>query len=77
MSDNNWDELIAALDDYKDIRDTRQADLGRPGHYDPCDYQMERYELDIKDATERLNTIFKTMVRKAAHGCQCPHQPLA
>lgn len=76
MIRTDYDELIAALDHYRDVQATRERDLSAPGHYDPCDTQKEHYEAEVLKAERRLDDIFEKLVTGHQRGCACPHQPL-
>lgn len=73
---NDYDELINALDELKAVRAERRNALNQSGHYDPHNYQQERYVEDVNKATERLDAIFAKLVRRHQRGCACPDQPL-
>ena len=73
---NDYDDLIEALDDLKRVREERQTALNQSGHYDPHNYQAERYVEDVNTATEKLDTVFAKLVQRHQRGCQCPDQPL-
>ena len=59
---NDYDELIEAMDDYRNKRDAWVEDRGRPGFYDPCDTHKEHREKDISDALGRLDKVFRRLV---------------
>ena len=77
MIRTDYDDLIEALDNYKNVQAKRGRDLDTPRYYDPCDSQKEFYERDLWDAEKRLNDVFRKLVRRHQRGCGCPDQELA
>ena len=74
---NNYDEFIAAIDDYRVRRDDWKATSERSGFYDPCGHAEKHAKDEISVALERLDKVFEQLVRAAQHPCGCPDQPLA
>lgn len=76
MIRTDYDDLLEALDNYRDVQAKRSRDLDTPGHYDPCDTQKEHYQYELHRAERRLDDIFEKLVRVHQRGCACPDQPL-
>lgn len=71
MIRTDYDDLIEALDNYKDIQAKRRRDLDAPGHYDPCDYAKKHYEEEIRQAACVLDAAFRKIVLTHQRPCGC------
>ena len=60
---NQYDELLDAMDNYREKRNSWRKETDRNGFYDPQGYQEKRAKREIKKGEERLNTIFSRIVR--------------
>jgi hypothetical protein len=60
-----YDQLIDALDDYRERRDEWDQVSNAPGFYDPQGNQEARAELEIALAYEQLDRVFCGMVKRA------------
>ena len=54
-----YDELFAAMDNYRDIKKNRERSYD---DYDPHNYLRDRFKKDIEAARKRLDEAFKPIV---------------